>query len=318
MPVRYLSEADVAATLDVATTVELLDAAARATAAGEAIVLPRQRARLGETSMQVLPAAYLGRFGHKTYVVAPKPRGARFLFTMYAANGELTAIIEANDLGRLRTGAAAGLATRYMARADARHVAIIGSGKQASAQLEAVCAVRPIDRITIYSRNPDHAQHLADTTMALAPDIRLAASAADAVAEADIVCVMTSSTTPVLHGAALRAGTHVNASGSNRLGASEVDLDVVARAAVIAVDDIAQAHVESEALTNAVREERITWEQPIRLADIVAGTRSGRTSDADITFFESLGIGLWDLAAANLVYDRSIAAGRGHDIDIPA
>lgn len=318
MPVRYLSEADVAATLDVATAIELLDAAARAEVAGEAIVLPRQRAKLGDTTMQVLPAAYNGRFGNKTYVVAPKPRGARFLFTMYAANGELIAMIEANDLGRIRTGAASGLATRVMARADARTVAIIGSGKQARAQVEAVCRVRPIERIAVWSRNAEHARALAADMHDLSDDIVVAESVAHAVAEADVVCTMTSTTDPLVYGAMLRPGTHVNAAGSNRANTSEIDVEVVRASAVIAVDDVAQAKVESGALLAAERAGAFTWERAVRLADIVAGSAPGRYGNADITLFESLGIGLWDLAAASVVYDRCIASGRGHDLDMPA
>jgi ornithine cyclodeaminase/alanine dehydrogenase len=142
-------------------------------------------------------------------------------------------------------------------------------------------------------------------------------SAAHAVGQADVVAIMTSASSPVVTGEMLRAGTHVNAAGSNRATAAEVDPPLVRRASVVAVDDLAQSRVESGDLLLAERHGAWEWSRAVALADIVAGTAPGRADDRQITLFESLGIGLWDIAAANHVYDRAIAAGVGRDIALP-
>ncbi len=139
-----------------------------------------------------------------------------------------------------------------------------------------------------------------------------------AVAEADVVCTMTSSAIPVLEGAWLRDGAHVNAAGSNRANAQEIDITTVTRAAVVAVEDVAQAKVESGDLQAANETANWSWEHATRLSDIIAGHALGRTSDDQITLFESLGIGLWDLAAASHVFDACIVQGRGTRLPIPS
>lgn len=317
--VRYLTEADVAATLDVATTIDLLDSACRALVAGEAMFAPRTRMRSGSTRLNVLPASLGGRLGHKCYTAAPRPRGARFWFTLYAATGEMLAIIESDTLGKLRTGAASGLATRVLARADASVAAIIGTGRQAGTQLEAMCRVRPIERVRVWGRNAEHAaQFCTRMRTVVAADLEPVVDAATAVRGAHVVSVITKSSTPVLAGARLSPGTHVNAAGSNRAVDQEIDADVVRRASIVAVDDIAQAKIESGDLIVAAREGAFSWDRAVTLAELVADADGRRQHDEAITLFESLGIGLWDIAAANHVYDACVASGRGRELDLPA
>ncbi len=122
---------------------------------------------------------------------------------------------------------------------------------------------------------------------------------------------MTSSAQPVLMGASLRPGTHINAAGSNRPTAQEIDIETVRRAAIVAVEDVAQAKVEAGDLLAAAAAGTFSWTAAVRLVDIVAGKIPGRTSDEQITLFESLGIGLWDIAVANHVYDACVKARRG-------
>jgi ornithine cyclodeaminase/alanine dehydrogenase-like protein (mu-crystallin family) len=306
----YLTESDVGATLTMADALRLLDAAAQKIAAGQAMNAPRARVSAGGAMLQVLPAALDGRVAHKSYTVGS--RGARFWVTLYAPDGTLLAMIEANALGQIRTGAASGLATRLLARADAVTLGIIGTGFQARTQIEAICQVRPIEHVRVYGRD---AQRLAafchEVGAGLDRPVTPAASAQDAVSAADIVATMTSSTTPVFAGAWLRPGTHVNAAGSNRAIAAEIDVETVRRAAVVAVEDVAQAKIESGDLIAACDAGAFTWDRAVRLADIAAGSCVGRTDAAQITLFESLGVGIWDIAVASHVYDASVAAGRG-------
>jgi ornithine cyclodeaminase/alanine dehydrogenase-like protein (mu-crystallin family) len=128
---------------------------------------------------------------------------------------------------------------------------------------------------------------------------------------------MTSSSTPVFEGAWLRPGTHVNAAGSNRATAAEIDVETIRRAALVAVEDIAQAKVESGDLLAAEQAGAFAWTQAVRLAEIVAGQITGRSDESQITLFESLGVGLWDIAAASHVYDACAALGRGTELPFP-
>jgi ornithine cyclodeaminase/alanine dehydrogenase-like protein (mu-crystallin family) len=306
----YFTEDDVRATLSMAEGLRLLDAAARKIADGSAMNAPRQRVNSGAAVLQVLPAALDGRVGHKTYTVAP--RGPRFWVTLYSPEGELLALIEANTLGQIRTGAASGLATRYLARRDARVLAIIGTGFQARTQVEAICAAHPIERVVAWGRDPGRLHAFCSELGArLDREIAPAESAEAAVRAADVVATMTSASTPVVLGAWLQPGTHVNAAGSNRANAAEIDVEAVRRAAIVAVEDVAQARVEAGELILAQAAGTFAWSRAIRLADIVAGQAAGRTDDAQITLFESLGVGIWDIAVANHIYDRCVEAGRG-------
>jgi alanine dehydrogenase len=315
----YLTEGDVAATLTVRDALVLVEDAARALAEGRAQNRPRQRAYTQSAVIQVLAAAYGGRMGHKTYTVAPKARGARFWVLLFDEAGQMLAMIEADRLGQIRTGAASGVATRLLARDDAKTLAVIGTGWQAQTQLEACFHVRPIERILVYGRDPDRrAKFCEEMTARIGHPVEPVENARDAVAEADVICTMTSATTPVLEGAWLRPGAHVNAAGSNRANAQEIDVEAVTRASVVAVEDVAQAKVESGDLRAANETADWSWEHATRLSDIIAGHALGRTSEEQITLFESLGIGLWDVAAASHVFDRCVAEGRGTPLPIPA
>lgn len=314
----YLTEGDVVATMSMRDAVGLVEDAARALAEERAQNKPRQRAYLASSVIQVLAAAYDGRMGHKTYTVAMKGRGARFWHTLFDENGEMLAITEADALGQLRTGAASGVATRFLARPDAATLGMIGTGWQARTQIEAVVEVRPIKRVLVYGRD---AKRRADFCELMSEKIDVALEPVehprDAVADADVVCTMTSSNTPVFEGSWLRPGTHVNAAGSNRANAQEIDVETVARAAIVAVEDVAQAKVESGDLRSANESGRWSWDDVRTLSDIVGSKTIGRTSDDQITVFESLGIGLWDLAAASHVFDRCIIEGRGTRLTFP-
>lgn len=315
----YLTEGDVAATLTMRDALGLIEDAARALAEGRAQNRPRQRAYTSSSVIQVLAAAYGGRMGHKTYTVAPKGRGARFWYTLFNDNGEMLALMEADTLGQIRTGAASGVATRFLAREDASTLGIIGTGWQARTQLEACYHVRKFSRILVYGRDPKRRADFCEL-MQEKVDVRIepVETVREAVASADVICTMTNASTPVLEGAWLRAGAHVNAAGSNRANAQEIDVEAVTRAAVVAVEDIAQAKVESGDLRAANETAHWSWNHATHLSDIIAGHALGRTSDDQMTLFESLGIGLWDLAVASHVFDACVTEGRGTRLPIPS
>ncbi len=315
--IRYISEADVAATLDVATAIDLLDGACRALADGTAAIAARQRVSSGGVTMNLMGGALDGRVAHKCYPVA-RPARARFWVTLFGNDAKMLALIEADTLGQIRTGAASGLATRALARPDASVAAIVGTGWQARTQLEAVCRVRPIERAYAYGRDPARQKTFCDEMSALLQiPVEPAGSVASMLAEAQVAITMTNASEPVLFGAQLLPGTHVNAAGSNRAAAAEIDADTVRRASVVAVEHVAQAQVESGDLLSAERAGAFDWSRATLLSDIVAGKRPGRTSRDEITLFESLGVGLWDIAAANYVFDRCVESGRGREVDLP-
>jgi ornithine cyclodeaminase/alanine dehydrogenase-like protein (mu-crystallin family) len=315
----YLTEGDVAATFTMHDALNVVEDAARALAEGRAENKPRQRAYTKSAVIQVLAASYEGRLGHKTYTVAPKARGARFWVLLFDEAGQMLAMIEADRLGQMRTGAASGIATRYLAREDAKTLAVIGTGWQAQTQLEACVHARPITRVLVYGRDAQRRTAFCELmSERIDVPIQPAETARDAVAEADVICTMTSSNTPVLEGAWLKPGAHVNAAGSNRANAQEIDIEAVTRASVVAVEDIAQAKIESGDLRAANETAHWSWEHATRLSDIVAGHALGRTSDDQITLFESLGIGLWDVAAASFVFDKCVVEGRGTPLPIPS
>jgi ornithine cyclodeaminase/alanine dehydrogenase-like protein (mu-crystallin family) len=144
-----------------------------------------------------------------------------------------------------------------------------------------------------------------------------AADVASAVRAAHVVTTMTSASDPLVLGAMLAPGTHVNAAGSNRAASAEIDAEVVRRAGIVALEDLAQAKVESGDLLAAEKAGAWDWSRATLLSDVVTGKVKGRTSDDQITLFESLGIALWDMAAANHVYDACVKSGRGREIDLP-
>jgi alanine dehydrogenase len=314
--IRFITEEDVAATFDVATSIDLLDSAARALAAGTAAVTPRQRPFTTGVRMNLMGAGLDGRIGHKCYPIGAKR--ANFVVTLYGGDASMLALIQANRLGQIRTGAASGLATRLMAREDASVATIVGTGWQARTQLEAVCRVRPIERAFAVGRNPEHTQKFCTEMSALLKiPVEPAADVAAAVGDSHVVTTMTSASEPVVFGSMLSPGTHVNAAGSNRATSAEIDPEVVRRAGIVAIEDLAQAKVESGDLLDAEKAGAWDWSRAVLLSDIVTGKVKGRTSADQITLFESLGIALWDIAAANHIYDRCVKEGRGKEIDLP-
>lgn len=317
--VLYLREEHVRELLTMPEAIKAVEHSMKDQGDGDAVVYPRTRLKAGDAFFQMMPAVmpHAGGMGFKIYAGSAGGR-AKPLVTYYdAQTGQLAALIEAAALGQIRTGAASGVATKYQAREDAKTVAVIGSGYQARTQLEAVCAVRPITKAVVFSRNPENRMQFAQR---LAPRLGIeivpAETAAEAVAGADIVITMTNANTPVLLGSMLEPGQHINAAGANSILRRELDEEAVRRAAVITVDDMEQAKLECGDIAIAVERGLINWEMAIEIGDVVAGRAKGRTSAEDITLFESHGIGLWDIAAASVVYKAARARGLGDELPI--
>jgi ornithine cyclodeaminase/alanine dehydrogenase-like protein (mu-crystallin family) len=220
-----------------------------------------------------------------------------------AESAEPLALIEANHLGQIRTGAASGAATDLLAPAAVEKVALIGTGFQAWTQLEAVLAVRKVQRVSVFSRKHDNRESFAaKASKAFGVEVTAAPSAEECVRGAQIVITATYAKDPVLEDAWVDEGAHVNASGANQASRREIPSELVRRASLIAVDSLEQARIEAGDLLLAVPESE--WESlPLmELGKIAAG--AGFTRPRGITIFESLGLGVQDVAAAALVYEK--------------
>jgi ornithine cyclodeaminase/alanine dehydrogenase-like protein (mu-crystallin family) len=224
-------------------------------------------------------------------------------------------MIEADYMGQLRTGAASGVATKYLARRDASVAAIIGTGGQAKTQLEAIAAVRKLKFARVYSRNAEHRKTFCEEMSArIGIAVEPANSASEAARGAHIICTATTASQPVLSGADLASGLHINAIGANHAHKRELDDEAVAGADVIVVDSVEQSRQEAGDLIIAFQGDEICWTGVKKLSDVVAGKVSGRTSDTEVTLFKSNGIASWDLAVAMRVYTQAREQGLGRSL----
>jgi ornithine cyclodeaminase/alanine dehydrogenase-like protein (mu-crystallin family) len=242
----------------------------------------------------------------------------RFIVPLYEiASGELLALIEADYMGQLRTGAASGVATKYLARRNARVVAVIGTGGQAKTQLEAVAAVRRLEVVLVFGRDPEKREAFCkEMTQRTGVPVRAAPSASEAVRGAHIICTATTATQPVVNGADLASGVHINAIGANHAHKRELDDEAVASADVIVVDSVEQSRQEAGDLIIAFHGDESCWTGVKRLSDVVAGKTGGRTSDTEVTLFKSNGIASWDLAVAMKVYKAAREKNLGRELPL--
>ena len=234
-------------------------------------------------------------------------------------NGDLLAMVQGPRIGQLRTGAVTGVATKHMSRANSSTVGIIGAGFQSRGQIEGVCAVRDIASAKIFDVSEENAQKMADEMGdSLGVQTSVAGSAEEAVTDVDIIITMTTARTPVLLGDWLNEGQHINAAGSNHWIRQEVDDNVIRKADRIVADSIEDAQIESGDLLFPIERGRVMWSAIRELSDVVCGHIKGRESDQEITLFESQGVAITDVAAANFVYRKAIDAGMGQDLPLDA
>jgi alanine dehydrogenase len=314
-----LTEQNVRALLDMPAAIIAVEESLLRQAAGDGWIHPRRRLALPDrVFLNYMFAAdqKAGWMGAKLYSVAHGL--ARFVILLYRADsGELAALIEGDFLGQVRTGAASAVATKYMARPDARVLGIIGTGTQARTQLAAVSEVRPLETIRAFGRDRGRLENYCrEMSERLRRPVTPVNSAEEAVRGADILITATNSMNPFVSGAWLASGAHINAIGANFAQKRELDSDAVDRAAIIAVDSIQQANIESGDLIQAFGDDNSRWKQVRELGEIVAGKRPGRKNPEQITLFKSNGIASWDLAVAAYVFDRAEKEGLGHKIDL--
>ena len=312
MVALYLSEDDVGRLLSPADAVEAIEACFRRMAAGAVENRPRYRLRLEGGALAVMAAAdlELGYAGAKVY--SGFRAGARFAVLLFRADApELVAVLEADTLGQLRTGAASAVAAKHLAARRARSLGLIGCGWQAESQLACIRAALPeLERVVAYCRTEE----------------RLRAFCAEAGAEAgeshrdparcDIVVTVTSSPDPVLRGEWLEPGALVCAVGANDGRRRELDNVVLERAAFVCCDSLEDARLESADLIEPVESGLLDWLEVHELQEVVAGQVPGRQSDEDVVVFKSNGLAAWDVAVAAAVVERAREAGAGHPLEL--
>ncbi len=304
----YLTEEDVRQFLPMDECVQLMAQCFDALGHASAINQPRRRMFLPTGSVLHSMAGAVGPyFGTKFYSANPK-HGAHFFFMLFdAATAQPLAMMEANALGQIRTGAASGHATHLLSRPDASTLGIIGSGFQARTQMEAILQVRVIKKAFVYSRNEARREGFAkECSDAFGIPVTPMDSAGEAVRHADIVVTATFAKEPVLEDSWIRPGTHINAMGSNNPQRRELPAALIARASLIAVDSIEQAKIEAGDLLLAWDEE--DWNTP-RLVEMSEAATRSRGPD-DITIFKSIGLGVEDVVAGAFVYEKAREAGR--------
>lgn len=320
---HLLREEDVRRLLNMDEALEAVEDAFQTMARGEAANFPRQRSALSGVTMNVLCAisSSLDMAGIKCYPIVRQDVTVGSSFTMLVyriSTGALIGVLEADALGQIRTGAASGVATKYLARPESRVMTLFGAGWQAESQLEAVARVLPrLERVNVVGRSPERVQRFC-RVMAERLHLNLVISRdpEQAVREADVVTTVTGSSEPVFDGHWLRPGVHINAVGSNFAEKRELDATAVRRAGCIVVDDIAVARIECGDLLAAETQASLDWNAVHPLCNVVAGLVPGRTTTDEITLFESHGIGLEDLAVANRVIELAMKRGEGMEIPI--
>jgi ornithine cyclodeaminase/alanine dehydrogenase-like protein (mu-crystallin family) len=268
--------------------------------------------------LHVLPASAktLGALGYKAYTTSRA--GAKFHVTLFDPKvGGMTALLQADYLGQMRTGAASGVATKKLARPDAATVGLYGTGKQARTQLLAVCKVRAITRVHVYSRDESRRKQFAEQmSRECGTEVVPVAAPEEAARGRDIVITATTSREPVLRGEWLAEGAHVNLIGSNFLAKTEADVEVFRRAAVVTVDSKEQAKLEAGDFVTALREGVLHWANIHELSQVLIGRYPGRQSPRDITVFKSLGLGVEDIAVAAKLVDLARQQGVGRELGI--
>jgi ornithine cyclodeaminase/alanine dehydrogenase-like protein (mu-crystallin family) len=306
----YLSESDVERLITPAEALPVLEECFRRLAGGAVQNVPRRRLALDEGSFAVMAAAdqELGYAGVKSYTV----REGRLAFVVCLfslEDGKLAAVLEADTLGQRRTGAASGVAAKYLARQDALSLGVIGCGWQAQSQVDAIRAALPeLARVVAYCRHPER---LAEFCRLV--DAEPVESHREAASQ-DVVVTATTSRDPVLRGEWLREGAFVAAIGANDPASRELDNVVLERATFVCCDSLEQARLESGDLIEPIEGGVLDWLEVHELQQVVAGELRGRQSDSDITLFKSNGLAAWDVAAAAEVVGRARERGVGREL----
>ena len=333
MRTLLLSEYDVRELLPMVECIAVMDGALRSVAEGHAVLPLRTVVRLADTNnaFATMPAILgTGRsasIGAKVITVFPGNDATPFdshigvVLLFDAVHGTLQAIADASSITAIRTAAVSGLATRVLANADACELAILGAGVLAMPHLDAMCAVRPIRRVRIWSRSGNERNGRAQTFAARAREaynveVLVCDDVESAVSKAHVICTITSARTPILEGRWLSPGVHINAVGASLASARELDTHAVVRSRYYAdrrestmaeAGDFLIPHAEG-----AIDDLHLRGE----LGEVLIGSVIGRTNSIDITLFKSLGLAVEDVAAVRHVYERAVTNGKGTVVDL--
>lgn len=311
----YITEADVAGLIDMGEAIAALEAGLKAEASGAAENMVKTQAVWGGGhTLHAIGAIFpeAGFVGTKTWAHTGSANPMLLLFDSHS--GQLKAIIEAFALGQLRTGGISGVATRWLAAADAAEMGLIGSGHQAMTQLAAVAAVRRLKRVRVFSPNPTHR---ADFAIRAEDELDLCVEPADtaaaAVKDAPIVTVVTRARTPVITAAMIATGAHVNAVGAISPERAEFAADLLPRCSLIIADSVPQVRNLSRELIDAFGKNEAQWARVKALSQIVA-SGAPRPRGADVTLFKAMGMGISDLSLGMEIYRRAVARSVGRPL----
>tara|TARA_Y100000590_G_scaffold265233_1_gene298039 strand:- start:1755 stop:2720 length:966 start_codon:yes stop_codon:yes gene_type:complete len=315
----YLTETEIKKIINMELAFNSVEEAFKLIASGDAVTKPRERLPVGASSLNYMSAGIdkQNLTGLKIYVPGGST-GTKFYFhIMNALNGEIVAIMEANALGQFRTGAASGVASKYLAREDSKRVLLIGTGYQAYTQALALDSVFELDEIYVYSRSEENRinfinNYSSEIKSKLIPVDNIE-SEFDSI---DIISVITSSKTPVINNGVISAGVHINAAGSNHSLRRELDTKTILKADKIFVDDIEQAKMECGDLIYPESLGLIQWRNIINFSDVLKFPDRFKRNNKDITIFESQGLALWDLVTAIKVYEIAKTKEIGEKINV--
>lgn len=306
----YLSESEIAGLLTPADALDAIQGSFERQARGEVEGEPRRRVLLDDGAFAVMHAVDrgIGLAGLKSYVWLPG--GTPFLVVLFSLDrAEVEAVLEADLLGRLRTGAASGVAAKYLARAGARSLGVIGCGRQSETQIACIReAVPTIEEVVVHCRDERRLEEFCARVGAVAAETHREAG------EQDVVVTATTSSDPVLRGEWLQPGALVCAVGANDPDKRELDNVVLERASFVCVDSRADAELESGDLIEPVAQGRLDWLEVHELHEVVGGEVPGRQSDDDIVVFKSNGIAAWDVAIGAAAVARARERGLGREL----
>jgi len=316
----YLSEEDVRSLLTMPMALEAVETAHRELSREDAQVAqdtPRARTRLPQTALHILHGGLpgLGILGYKAYT--SNRSGNRFnVFLFDAASGVLKAVVAADYLGMMRTGAASGVAAKWLARPESEVAGVFGSGWQARGHVEAICTALPLRRVKVFGRKRDKLEAFCAEMSARLPDVEIvpAASAEETVRGSDVVGTITTAATPLFEADWVAPGTHINGAGSNAIIRQELSEATVRRCDRIVVDTVETALKEAGDLLPLLEKGRLSSRLLVELGDVICQRRPGRLDAGEITLFESQGLAVQDLVLAARVVARAEALGVGQEL----
>lgn len=313
----YLSENEVASLLSMKDAIENVEYGLVEFANKRAQNQPRRRVSIGSTTLHIMSSSITAQsvLGVKNYTTTP--HGPHAYFMLFSEEGDLLCLMEADELGRIRTGATSAIATKALAKPIVNTATLIGTGFQAETQLKALCEVKNIEKVNVWSRRKESVQNFCERIQpSIAAELIPASDLQKAVHEADVITTVTSATEPVLKGKWITDGTHINAVGNNRINEREIDGTTVKVADVVVTDAIEQSKNESGDLELAAAEGIAVWEKVQNLSELLVDTMNGRKTKKQITLFKSNGLAIEDISVAYFVYKKALDSGVGNMLEI--